>query len=145
MIASFEKKPAKPMYDARNADAGQRQRADDHQPVGGGDHVLEPAHLAACPARRASAWMTEPAPRNSSALKKAWVKRWKIAAPIDADAERHEHVAELRAGRVGDHALDVVLHEADRRGEERGERADDRSPPSARSATPRTAATGAPP
>ena len=27
------------------------------------------------------AWMTEPAPRNSSALKKAWVKRWKMPAP----------------------------------------------------------------
>jgi hypothetical protein len=26
------------------------------------------------------AWMTEPAPRNSSALKKACVKRWNIAA-----------------------------------------------------------------
>ena len=25
------------------------------------------------------AWMTEPEPRNSSALKKAWVKRWNIA------------------------------------------------------------------
>ena len=26
------------------------------------------------------AWMTEPAERNSSALKKAWVIRWKIEA-----------------------------------------------------------------
>ena len=25
-------------------------------------------------------WMTEPAPRNSSALKKAWVIMWKMAA-----------------------------------------------------------------
>ena len=25
-------------------------------------------------------WMTEPAPRNSSALKKAWVTMWKMAA-----------------------------------------------------------------
>ena len=25
-------------------------------------------------------WLTEPAPRNRSALKKAWVKRWKSAA-----------------------------------------------------------------
>ena len=25
-------------------------------------------------------WITEPAPRNSSALKKAWVTMWKIAA-----------------------------------------------------------------
>ena len=27
-----------------------------------------------------SPWITEPAPRNSSALKKAWVIMWKIAA-----------------------------------------------------------------
>ena len=25
-------------------------------------------------------WLTEPAPRNSSALKNAWVKRWNTAA-----------------------------------------------------------------
>ncbi len=25
-------------------------------------------------------WLTEPAPRNRQALKKAWVKRWKIPA-----------------------------------------------------------------
>ena len=25
-------------------------------------------------------WLTDPAPRNSSALKNAWVKRWKTAA-----------------------------------------------------------------
>ena len=28
-------------------------------------------------------WLTEPAPRNSSALKNAWVKRWKTA-PVHA-------------------------------------------------------------
>jgi hypothetical protein len=28
----------------------------------------------------ASAWMTEPAPRKRSALKKAWVTRWKMPA-----------------------------------------------------------------
>ncbi len=33
---------------------------------------------------------------------------------IGADARREEHVAELRAGRIGDHPLDVVLHGADR-------------------------------
>ena len=32
---------------------------------------------------------------------------------ISADARREEHVAELRAGRIGDHPLDVVLRAAD--------------------------------
>jgi hypothetical protein len=45
-------------------------------------------------------------------------------AAIGADAKRHEHVAELRTGRIGDDALDVVLHQADGRGEERRDRAD---------------------
>ncbi len=38
--------------------------------------------------------------------------------------ERHEHVAELRAGGIGDDALDVVLHEADGCREEGGDGAD---------------------
>ena len=36
-----------------------------------------------------------------------------------------EHVAELRAGRIGDDPLDVVLHQTDRRREEGGGGADD--------------------
>ena len=42
-----------------------------------------------------------------------------------SDAEREKHVAELRDGGVGEDPLDVVLHEADGRGEDRGQRADD--------------------
>ena len=37
---------------------------------------------------------------------------------IHADAGGHEHVAKLRHSRIGDHALDIRLHEADRRGDE---------------------------
>ncbi len=36
------------------------------------------------------------------------------AGRIHPDPERHEHVAELRTGRIRDHALDVVLHQAHR-------------------------------
>ena len=41
--------------------------------------------LRSAPMRRMSCsscmpWMTEPEPRNSSALKKAWVIMWKMAA-----------------------------------------------------------------
>ena len=60
-------------------------------------------------------WLTEPAPRNSSALKNAWVKRWKTAGGPRADAERHHHVAELADRRVREHLLDVVLHEREQR------------------------------
>ncbi len=42
-----------------------------------------------------------------------------------ANAERQEHVAELRNRRVRQHALDVVLHQRDRRREDRGQCADD--------------------
>ena len=67
------------------------------------------------------------------------------AEAVAADAEADEHVAELRAGRIGDDALDVVLHEADGRGEEGRRRADDRHDAQRRAATSRTAATAAPP
>ena len=58
-------------------------------------------------------WMTEPAPRKSSALKKAWVMRWNMPTADAADAEAHHHVAELRDGGVGEDALDVVLRDGD--------------------------------
>ena len=48
------------------------------------------------------------------------------AGRVGADAAGDEHVAELRAGRIGDDALDVVLHEADGRREEGRDRADER-------------------
>ena len=43
---------------------------------------------------------------------------------VGADPDADEHVAELRDRGVGEHLLDVVLPEADRRREERRERAD---------------------
>ena len=43
-----------------------------------------------------------------------------------ADADAEEHEAELAHGGVGEHLLDVVLDERDRRREERGERARER-------------------
>jgi hypothetical protein len=53
---------------------------------------------------------------------------------VSADPGREEHVAELRAGRISDHPLDVVLRGADGGREEAGRGADDRSRRAARSA-----------
>ncbi len=75
--------------------------------------------------RACMAWMTLPAPRKRQALKNAWVKTWKKPAANAPDADAQEHEAELAHGAVGEHLLDVVLHEGDGRGEERGRRADD--------------------
>ena len=49
-----------------------------------------------------------------------------MPARVRADAHRQEHVAELRDRRVREHPLDVVLHQADRAGQERRRDADDR-------------------
>ena len=43
---------------------------------------------------------------------------------VGADAGAEEHIAELADRRIGEHPLDVVLHEADRRGKERRGAAD---------------------
>ena len=40
------------------------------------------------------------------------------ASAISTRAEGHEHVAKLRARRIGNHTLYVVLHKADRTSEE---------------------------
>ena len=71
-------------------------------------------------------WLIEPAHRNRQHLKKACVKMWNTAASPGADTEAHHHVAELRDRRVGEHLLDVVLHEGQQRGDEIGDATDQR-------------------
>ena len=68
-------------------------------------------------------------------MKNACVIRWKMPAANAPTPSAEEHVAELDDRRVREHLLDVVLRQADRRGEERGERAD--------RARPRRSASGA--
>ena len=61
-----------------------------------------------------------------------------MPAAYAPDADADEHVAELRDGGIREHLLDVPLLEADRRREERRERADDRDRQTARPAPART-------
>ena len=71
-------------------------------------------------------WLTEPAPRKSSALKNAWVKRWKTAAVHAPTPRRHDHVAELADRGVREHLLDVVLHEREHGADDDRDAADER-------------------
>jgi len=50
--------------------------------------------------------MTEPAPRNSNALKKAWGNQVEYSGGIGGGAQRHSHIPELRERRIGHYALD---------------------------------------
>src|SRR5687767_1725562 len=73
MIASLEKKPASPGMPAEEM-APMRSV----QYVSGRYFFKPPMRRMSCSWCRAM--MTEPAARNSTALKKAWVTRWNIAA-----------------------------------------------------------------
>ena len=70
-------------------------------------------------------WLTLPDPRNSSALKKACVKRWKMPIGDSARRQAQHHVAKLADGGVGQHTLDIVHHQSHAGGENGGESADD--------------------
>ena len=109
----------------RDADAGQRERADQHRGERPRDFLSEAAHHAHVLLMvhgvddRAGA-------EEQERLEEGVREEMEDAGAISSDAASDEHVAELRAGRIGNDALDVVLHEADGRGEERRDRADQR-------------------
>ena len=105
--------------------AGERQRADHHHRVGERDFPPQPAHVAHVllvvhgEDHRAGA-------EEQQRLEEGVGEQVEHADRIGADAHGDEHVAELRAGRIGDDPLDVVLHEADGGGEHRRGGADER-------------------
>ncbi len=134
-------------------EAGRQREADDGE-VAGEEHAERRSSCALRrpPKRRMSmrsfmACMTEPAERNSAALKKPWPEQVgdadRVVAGAQADGE--EHVADLADGRVGEDLLQVVLPEGAHAAVEQRDRADDgdrrcgpparsrRSPPSGRS------------
>ena len=108
----------------RNADAGQRQRADDHHPEGDGNlgpKSAHPSHVLLVMHRGDDRARAEEQKR----LEEGVGEEMEHAEAIAADAKADEHVAELRTGRIGDDALDVVLHQTDGGGEKGRGRADD--------------------
>ena len=126
---------------ADDADAGDRQRADDHHPEGDRDllperavvtHVLLVVHGVDDAARA----------EEQQRLEEGVGEQMEHRRAVGADARGEEHVAELRAGRISDHPLDVVLGAADGRGEDAGRGADIGDDVHRGRATSRTSATG---
>ncbi len=104
-------------------DPRQGEAADDEAAVGEGHRLLEAAHLLERllaghrPDQRAGG-------HEEQRLEEGVGHQVKEARRVGADGDAHDHVADLRHRRVGDHALDVRLGEADRAGDQERERAD---------------------
>ena len=60
-------------------------------------------------------------------LEKGMGKEMQHADAVSAHPHGDKHVAELRAGRIGDDPLDVILHHGHCSGEERRDRANNRN------------------
>ena len=101
--------------------AGNRERADQERPVGDRQVLLQPAHVPQV--LLAGERVND---RAGSEEQQRLEERVRVemedAGGVRADAHRQEHVAELRHRRVREHALDVVLHQADRAGHQRRRR-----------------------
>ena len=81
--------------------------------VGNGHVIFESAHLAHVLFAFRLPWITLPEPRKRQALKKRVGDHMENGGGVSADAAGEEHVADLAAGRIGQHAFDVVLCHAD--------------------------------
>ncbi len=98
--------------------AGDRERRDQESHEGDRHLVPQPAHLAHV--LLAAHRMDDRARAEEEAgLEERMRHQVEDARGIGADADRREHVAELADGRVRENLLDVVLRDADGRGEER--------------------------
>ena len=104
--------------------AGDGEHADEHGPERGGSALAKVAH-------ELHILLTGHGVNNGAGTEEEQGLEEGVSEDVEdsggecADAEREEHVAELGDGGVGEHALDVVLNEADGGGEDSGEGADD--------------------
>ena len=71
--------------------------------------------------------MIEPGGHEQQRLEEGVGHQVKQPGGVGADGHAHDHVADLRHRRVGDHALDVRLHERDRAGDQQRQRPDHRA------------------
>ena len=110
--------------EAGDPETDERQRADPHHGVGDGDLAPDTAHA---PHVLLVGHRMDHRPRSEEQERLEEGVRHQVedAGRIGADAAGEEHVAELRAGRIGDHALDVELRDTDGRGEDAGGGADE--------------------
>ena len=120
----FGQEPGKSIGRKRNADTGDRQRPDHHRPERVGDlfaqrpvkaHVLFVVH----------GMDHRPGTQKQHRLEERMRQQVEHGDRIDADTGGHEHVAQLRTGRIGDHPLDVVLHQPHSGREKRRQRAEE--------------------
>ena len=116
-ISSLLKKPAS------GGMPGDRHRADQHRPVGDRDLLRQAAHPA-------HVLLVVDGVDHRSRIEEQQALEEAVRHEVEdgrrpgPHPERGEHVAQLRQGGVGEHALDVGLGERDRGRQDRGEDAD---------------------
>ena len=110
----------------RNTEANDGNSTDHHRGIGQRHQLCEPAH-AAHVLLMVHAVDNRTGTEEQQRLEEGVGEEVEHRRLISADTCREEHVAELRTGRIGDHALDVVLCHADGGGIERRHRTDERN------------------
>jgi hypothetical protein len=112
--------PGSADHGPRNSHAGKRDRADDHHPIGRRDLFAQPAHAphVLLVGNRVD---DRTGAKKQQRFEESMREQVENRRAISTDAKRHEHVAELRTGRIGDNPFDVILHQTDRGREKRGD------------------------
>ena len=105
-------------------DADQREDTDEERDVSSRHRAFQPSHPAdvLLPAEVVD---HDAGRHEEQRLEEGVRHQVEDRVAVGADSRGHEHVADLRHRRVGDHALDVPLHERDETGNEKSDRAQD--------------------